>query len=159
MQREELPIRFPCPDKNKQLAATPGTLYCATCDRDVIELEYLTAREVRALKKRADEGERICVHYKVDEDGLIQLKRSPPMRPMRAMAAAAGIAMALTGGAAIADATVPSAQKVPCAKGKGNGSATVATAQVTPQTPGKAQPLKPARPAPKPVYDMVDGGI
>jgi hypothetical protein len=158
MQREELPIRFPCPDKNKQLGGATGILYCGTCDRDVIEVEYLTAKEVRALKKRADGGERICVRYKVDGDGLIQLKRSPPMRPMRAIAAAAGIAAVLAGGAATADATVPAPRKIPCAKSNGTGH--TAAQLATPEVRGKSQPLpKPVQAASKPRYDVIDGGI
>jgi len=161
MRASDLPIRFPCPDKQKQISGEAGRLYCGTCDRTVIELEYLTEKEVRKLKKRADEGERICVRYWVNPEGLVRLRPSPPMGKMRAAAAAAGIAALIAGGSAQADATVPqgatkSAVK-PCAKGA-NG----AKPQQPPNAqPAKAQPVKPAKALPPPRVEdiMVDGGI
>ncbi len=159
MRREDLPIRFPCPDKNKQLSAVPGQLYCATCDRDVIELDRLTAAEVRKLKKRAYSGERICVRYRVDGDGLIQLRPSPPIRPLGAVAAAAGLAAMIAGGGAQADSSVPApVAKAPCARSAGAKTASNGVKPVAPQPPGKTLPAK-AKPAAVVVNDMVDGGI
>jgi len=156
MHRSELPIRFPCPDPAKQTTSTPGRLYCATCDRDVVELDRLNEREVRALKARADAGERICVRYRVDTEGLIQLRAAPPRRrPI----AAAGLATLLACGTAAADSTLPPTRSAPTARKD------AAPQQRQPDRAGKpAQAKEPARPRPappppRPVVDMIDGGI
>src|SRR5262249_55756626 len=101
----ELPIRFPCPHSSQRISVAPRPLYCASCDRDVIELEYLTDRQVRALKARALAGERICVRYRVGGDGLIKLK--PRTSHSLGGAAAAGLATLLTCATAQADTSVP----------------------------------------------------
>jgi hypothetical protein len=145
MHRSELILRHPCPRPDKQLR----NMHCDHCDRDVIDLARLTEREVRALKKRALGGERICVRYRVDGDGLIQLRRPP--RPVRTAAVAAGLAALLACGAARADTSVPQAKTAASAK---KSAATVAKAKAK-------EPPPPPPPAVKKLQleDQIDGGI
>jgi hypothetical protein len=140
MHRRELPIRTPCRERELQ------GLFCTSCQREVFDVERLTAAEVRALRRRAADGERICVRYRVDDQGFIQLRPRPA--PARAALVAAGLASLLACGAAQADTTVPTPP-----------------AASAPKAPARAQtPLKKPKRAPepqrkKPDYDFLYGKI
>ena len=100
MDSSKLPITGPCPidldaigfDRSSKVS------HCTHCDKSVHNLSTMTEADARAfLRERA--GEKICVTYARDKEGVVQFERDPQVVPLarltrRSAAAAAGFGLA-----------------------------------------------------------------
>jgi len=101
MDSSKLPITGPCPIDLDAIGYDRGSKvgHCGHCDKSVHNLSTMTEKDARAfLRERA--GEKICVTYARDPDGVVQFRtaRKPDVVPLarlrRSATAAAGVGLA-----------------------------------------------------------------
>ncbi len=101
MDSSKLPITGPCPIDLDAIGYDRGSnvSHCTHCDKSVHNLSTMTETDARAFL-REHAGEKLCVTYARDKDGVVQFKRdTPQIVPLtrltrRSAAAAAGLGLA-----------------------------------------------------------------
>ena len=100
MDSSKLPITGPCPIDLDAIGfdRTSKVSHCTHCEKSVHNLSTMTEADARAfLRERA--GQKICVTYARDKEGVVQFQPDPQVVPLarltrRSAAAAAGIGLA-----------------------------------------------------------------
>lgn len=103
MRRLHLPIHDPChEDWDGMNSEGDARRFCDVCTKHVHDLSSMTEPEARELlaKSRDADGGRICVRYKLEEDGAIRFKRETTPAPSvwQMTVAAAGLALTMLTG-------------------------------------------------------------
>src|SRR6187402_2249394 len=75
MNQQQLPINNPCTQDWNTMAGSELQRFCGVCDKSVHNLSAMTRREAQAVLQRRKNGQRLCVRYRVGEDGEILFQR------------------------------------------------------------------------------------
>lgn len=150
MHARQLPLAHRCTRFVGRPADTCSPAYCDRCQQPVHDLSRRTHAEVVALV-RAHAGRRLCVAYRVREDGVLVLRRARRVAPAVMVAATLlGCAPYRIDEPASGDGCVDAAGfEVPCPPRAG--------VLVIPQAPPPPPPPRAQRPSRRPRADARDG--
>lgn len=107
-RRQQLTVLSPCPVDPESLDIRGGV--CASCSHEVVDLSALTDRQAKA-RVRAAGGKPFCAEFRYDARGQIELARPRRVAANLAvnLAAAVGLALAVSGCTARVNSRVPAA--------------------------------------------------
>ncbi|MCB9795805.1 MAG: hypothetical protein H6741_24175 [Alphaproteobacteria bacterium] len=91
MHRDQLRIPEPCHADWGEMSGDERQRFCQSCAKHVHDLSAMTERQAR----RVLEEPKVCVRYTVEPDGQVRFQPSRRRRMVGAVAAAAGLALAL----------------------------------------------------------------